>query len=182
MYQYLTDVNIIKLSTTSGDWWNFFLTSHYLHLIFHHDILLYILNSEQCTCYSDFYNCWSNCIYWLYLHVYGLGCFFFKIIYNIVSVFLNCLLHVGLVPTEVLGVYFVNNSLNFFISQGIWNSLQAGKTQYISSLYSASWCQCRKPRDGIGKSNEGKNCQVQKSTGTFLFKLGWSPSVKNSQV
>lgn len=114
MYQYLTDVNIIKLSTTSGDWWNFFLTSHYLHLIFHHDILLYILNSEQCTCYSDFYNCWSNCIYWLYLHVYGLGCFFFKIIYNIVSVFLNCLLHVGLVPTEVLGVYFLNNSLNFF--------------------------------------------------------------------
>lgn len=34
-------------------------------------------------------------------------CFFFKIIYYIVPVFVNCLLHVGLVPTEVLGVYFL---------------------------------------------------------------------------
>lgn len=41
--------------------------------------------------------------------------FFFKIIYNIVPVFVNCLLHVGLVPTEVLGVYFVNISLIFFL-------------------------------------------------------------------
>lgn len=107
--------------------------------------------------------------------------FFFKIIYNIVPVFINCLLHVGLVPTEVLGVYFVNNSLNFFISQGIWNSLQAGKTQYISSLYSATWCQCRKPRDGIGKSNEGKKLSGSKLLiihRNFSFQVGMEPLSK----
>lgn len=53
--------------------------------------------------------------------------FFFKIIYNIVPVFINCLLHVGLVPTEVLCVYFVNNSLNFLYHKVSGTASKLGK-------------------------------------------------------